>query len=525
MTVTRNALDARPTRIAVAVAVVAAFAHHEILGYWFTGTDTLPLIESSRVRTSGDLVAILTRPLMDGTPFVQNALFYRPVSSLSYAVDYAVWGLNPVGYHLTDLLVHAAVAALTALLVRELTGGDDAAGAIGGLLFATHPLTVEVVSSPARRQDALMAVFVVLSLLLFVRGIRRREYRYVVASTVAYALALGSKEVAVLLPGLVATWYLLETLGSETDIVSWVARGVRLGVPYAAVTVGYLGVRVAVLGGLGGYVGRDRVGEPVARLATRYARSLVYPVDLLEIWFSYGGRVVPNGLYVLLPLCLLLLAFAARRRGIRSLVEGERARSTLLFGVWILFPMAIFVRTGQYSVRSGYLSIVPVAGVLATLLAPPLRRLRRPTVTDWSTPEAGAALLAGLLALSLVAGSPLVHSYDRWERSGDVSEQVLTTIAEETDGPPPEQTLLVVGIPHSEGVRNMTDRPQPQSVTYLYGHTIAAWLRITRPGDAPRVLTGGTTTLDDGPVSVRAETERQERRTVVHLRYANRSRT
>lgn len=524
MTSVRRALATRPARLAFVVAAVAALTHVEILGYWFTGTDALPLVESSRVQTPTDLAAVLTLPLMQGTAFVENALFYRPVSSLSYAVDYAVWGLNPFGYHLTDLLLHAATAALVALFLRESTD-DDAVGTVGGLLFATHPLTVEVVPSVARRQDLLMVGFLVLSMLLFERGLRRREYRYVVASAAASALALASKEVAALLPVFVATRYLLEASRVETDVESWFRRGVRLGAPYAVATAGYFGWRFVVLGGFGGYVGPNRVSEPLARLATRYARSLVYPVDHLDIWFSYGARVVPNGLYVLLPVCLLLLALAVRRRSVPRLVGDERGRTALLLGVWLLLPIALFAWSGLYSVRSGYLAVVPVAGLLAVLLAPSVRRVRRGSGPTPSVPETGGALVAGLLALSLVAGSPLVHPYDHWDHSSDVSRQVVTTIADETEGPPPEETLRVVGLPHSKPVREMADRPQPQSVTYPFGHTVTAWLRLTRSEEPPRVVVGETTALDARPTEVRAETERRPRETVVHLRYVNRSRT
>jgi hypothetical protein len=92
---------------------LAIATHYEVLTYWFTGPDTLTLIETSRIGGSKSAIDTLTKPLMHGTNFVAlTGKFYRPVASLSYAIEYWLWGLDPFGYHLTDLLAHATAAVL-----------------------------------------------------------------------------------------------------------------------------------------------------------------------------------------------------------------------------------------------------------------------------------------------------------------------------------------------------------------------------------------------------------------------------
>ena len=87
----------------LSVVVIGFLAHKPALGCFFTGTDTFTLIDTARVTSARDLIEILCNPLMAGSGFVSQGLFYRPVSTLSYSLDYFFWGLNPFGYHLTNL--------------------------------------------------------------------------------------------------------------------------------------------------------------------------------------------------------------------------------------------------------------------------------------------------------------------------------------------------------------------------------------------------------------------------------------
>ena len=116
--VSRARRNGRSTNLATLAAgglvlCVVLGAHYEVLTYWFTGSDTLTLIEKSRMRSVEEAITVLTSPLMYGTNFsIIVALFYRPVANLSYALDSWLWGLDLFGYHLTGLLLHGSVACL-----------------------------------------------------------------------------------------------------------------------------------------------------------------------------------------------------------------------------------------------------------------------------------------------------------------------------------------------------------------------------------------------------------------------------
>jgi hypothetical protein len=112
---------------------------------------------------------------------------WHPLTWISHALDYAIWGLNPVGHHLTNNILHALNTFLVVLLaVRLLEGwkvkaGPEGRGAfldergilitgvVTGLLFGIHPLHVESVAWVAERKDLLCALFFLLSIMAYVK--------------------------------------------------------------------------------------------------------------------------------------------------------------------------------------------------------------------------------------------------------------------------------------------------------------------------------------------------------------------
>lgn len=126
---------------------------------------------------------------------------YHPLTWFTLSFDYALWGMNPAGYHLTNALLHSLGAALVFLLFRDWLGlvrKEDSesiawAAAIGALLFALHPLRVESVAWASERRDVLSGVFVVATLLFYTR--RKTGW-----ALILFAAALLSKIIAVTLP-------------------------------------------------------------------------------------------------------------------------------------------------------------------------------------------------------------------------------------------------------------------------------------------------------------------------------------
>ena len=92
----------------------------------------------------------------------------RPVMIFSLAVDYALWKLNPFGYHLTNLLLHLLCVGMVVLLVQALSRSPKA-GFLAGALFAFHPGHSEGVIAFLGRSDLLATLFVLGGFLLYWR--------------------------------------------------------------------------------------------------------------------------------------------------------------------------------------------------------------------------------------------------------------------------------------------------------------------------------------------------------------------
>jgi len=135
-----------------------------------------------------------------------------PVTWVTFGLDHALWGMDAFGYHLTNVLLHAANAVLCYLLALRLLGralpaASPGAIALGGgaaaLFFAVHPLRVESVAWITERRDVLSAFFCLLTVLAYLRMCEaegRARRRWLVASLVAYTLGLLSKSLIMSLP-------------------------------------------------------------------------------------------------------------------------------------------------------------------------------------------------------------------------------------------------------------------------------------------------------------------------------------
>lgn len=573
----------------IALFLLAIGVHIESLGYWFVAVDSPKLILSSRVTTWGDAVEIFTQPLMHETEFTTLALFYRPLASLSYTIDYWVWGVDPFGYHLTNLLLQGVAVVTVAVVVGELS--DDAVvGQLTAVLFALHPLTAEVVPAAPRRHDVLMLIFLLGSLALFVRSqrdgvLRRDSALYLGGSLVVYVLALGSKEPALVVPALVFVWAVFQQFDGDPYGTLW--RSVWATVPYGVLTVAYLAVRIAVLGELGGYRGSSVVFEDVGGIVAAYFVSVVYPVDVLGNGLAAGGLWI--GVVFLVGALLVLVAVsavgsAAGRIGAMDLplvallvgcallvmripwagwepfdpigellppltpspyppphtITGVLLGTTCLIGglwalwarpstsdridipslavfiVWFVVPLALYIRGHRYLVRTGYVSIVPLMAIFSLVLVSAVRERR----TSDRTLDHNAVLVGGVLLLLVpqIAASPLFHSYDGWQESGEVNRMVFNGLADELpdqDGP---TTLRVRGLP-SGIAESGNSFPKVRSIVYPGAQATGSWLRLTHPERELTVHNDGRTHLHRVPERVSINTTRNTDTLIAELHY------
>ncbi len=96
-------------------------------------------------------------------------LSYRPLVTITYFIDYAIWRLNPFGFHLTNILLHTGNTALFYLFLTAVLQNKKAI-LFSVLFFATHPLLIETVNAVGYREDLLSATFLLVSLRYFLKS-------------------------------------------------------------------------------------------------------------------------------------------------------------------------------------------------------------------------------------------------------------------------------------------------------------------------------------------------------------------
>ena len=115
-------------------------------------------------------------------------------------LDCQLYGLAPAGHHLTNVLLHATVAILLFLVLRQMTGALWRSAFVAAV-FAIHPLRVESVAWVAERKDVLSGVFFMLTIGAYVRYVRHSWSlaRYL-AVVLLFAFGLMSKPTLMTLP-------------------------------------------------------------------------------------------------------------------------------------------------------------------------------------------------------------------------------------------------------------------------------------------------------------------------------------
>ena len=334
-------------RSAAAVAVVLALVVYlPSLGNGFALDDTGDIVENTTVHGLANTGEILTSPYRGRVPPGRSP--YRPVTSLTYALNWSMGSGSPVPFHAFNVALHGANTALVTILLTTL-GATPLLALLGAAVFAVHPVHVEAVANSVGRGDALMALFVLLGALAYLRR-SRSEWARVGLVSLAYAMALASKENGVVLPALLVVLSLLfpRRAGRATQLPVFAAL--------AGVLVLYLAVRYQVLGTL---LQRDaapyivmlppwlRISTAVANI-TELTRLLLFPADLVA---DYGpGVILPTGIGALrfwvgggVLLAVGALAVSSLRRspwmtlGIVWIVLSVAVVGNILFpvGVWV----------------------------------------------------------------------------------------------------------------------------------------------------------------------------------------------
>ena len=333
---------ARPTRNQLFAVICLMLALVTLVVYWpitrhdFTNFDDDGYITGNPHVNSG-----LSWPnILWGFEHI-NAGYWIPLTWISHMVDCQLYGLNPGGHHLTNLLFHLTNTLLLFLLLNELTGALWRSAFVAAL-FAWHPLHVESVAWACERKDVLSAFFWMLTLLAYARYVRcvtsgtcqvtrkdsasspvtRHPSLYYSLALLFFACGLMSKPMVVTLPFvlLLLDFWPLERFSVQRSEVSVqnMARLILEKIPFFTLAAAGSGV-VFFTQKVGGAVSADTFSFRLANVFwayVRYISKIFWPVDLAVIYpFQSQGLVALAVVAaLLLAMCSGTFIFMARRR-------------------------------------------------------------------------------------------------------------------------------------------------------------------------------------------------------------------
>jgi protein O-mannosyl-transferase len=142
---------------------------------------------------------------------------YAPLTTLSLLIDHTLFGLNPAGYHLVNVVLHATNSVLVFLLIARLTESRSVALATAAL-FAVHPIQIETVAWVSSRKTLLCSLFMLASALCWCRP--QRSARAELWGTAFLGLALLAKAAAVVMPPMVLAYDVLVRRERLSEAVS-----------------------------------------------------------------------------------------------------------------------------------------------------------------------------------------------------------------------------------------------------------------------------------------------------------------
>ena len=362
--------------------------------------------------------------------FTDHFGHYMPITWLTLGIDYVIWGLNPFGYHLTNLLLHSTNAVLCYFLLRNLLRRclpDENPGRLGwmalagALFFSLHPLRVESVAWVTERRDLVSGLFFLPSLLAYLRSTEDTSRgKWLALSIGAFACSMLCKAMGMTLPLvlLILDAWPLGRYDREKP------KSVLLEkLPYLAV--------MATAAALSAWAQHD---------AKAVYTIQEYPPS--QILAQPGYRVSFYVLKTLLPFGLSPLYFYRRELGAAHVMGWIAVLAVTAFVllrrrqlpgpavVWAAFllliaPVSGFVQAGPHFAadRYTYLACLPFAALFAGILGlPPGGTARR------AAAAAAACVLVGFAALTVRQCGYWRNSIALWDRALSIEPDVYFSL-------------------------------------------------------------------------------------------------
>lgn len=275
----------RKSHVILILALVTFIAYAKTLPNRFVWDDEGFVTQNNVIRNSTYMDTVFTSDLFGDNP--TSVAYYRPLQTISYMADYFFWGLNPFGYHLTNIALHLLCVILVWLMVERL-GASRLLGTLTAIVFAVHPVNVNAVAYVSGRADPMSFAPILGSFLLFLRyrsasgNSPLTRTLLFTASMLCYVLALFSRESALLLPVMIVLYEF--TLSPSAGLK--LRKAIPAAAPFALITIAYVLFRSAVVESQGKALFVEANAPVIVRVQlvfaaiSTYIGLLIWPVHL-----------------------------------------------------------------------------------------------------------------------------------------------------------------------------------------------------------------------------------------------------
>ena len=398
----------RHNQLPPTLAVLAtAAAYSATLSFKFVYDDNQQIILNPMVQSWRNVPDYFVKNVWSQWGLFAHSVYYRPIFLAWLLLNFKLFGLSPMWWHLSTLCAHLAATWLVFVLTRQVTD-DSYTSLIAALLFGLQPVHVEAVAWISGVTDPLLAIFLLCSSLYYLRarvptGNDGGKRLHFVVSLALFALALLTKETAAVFPAIIVVyeWVLGPSSRGPFEKTKFEEYSRRAkaafaqAFPYFALLLAYLVIRALVLKSLVGTVTPLSLGTQlftIPSLALLYIKHLLWPFNL-SVFYNIPYVNTPGLSNFLLPMVLITLVAAV------LLWWARRSRAVGVAAAWLMLPILPALKISAY--RSGDIFhdryvYLPSIG-FAILVAVGLRQIGSAIAKDYYyTPAVVALILACL---------------------------------------------------------------------------------------------------------------------------------
>jgi tetratricopeptide (TPR) repeat protein len=364
-----------PSWKGIAVVLALTFAVYiPTLRYSFVLDDRGQILDNPAVHSWRLVPTYFTAHVWAGILPQVLGNYYRPVFLLWLRINDVLFGSHAWGWHFTTLLAHVCTTLLVYLLAFRLGISRDAA-LLAALIFGLHPAHIEAVAWISGVTEPLLGILLLASLLAYVQWRLEGARKWKLISLALFVLAVGEKETALILPGLllVYDWIFGTDWGRPLEgrrILAWCGEALRRTWPYFLLVLLYVPARIYALKGFSHGatpLSKEQLAFTWPSLFSFWIRHLIWPAGL-STFYDFPAVVHPTLRNFILPAIFDVGASGALFVGVR------RSRTAAFFALWLALPLIpllnlrVFLPNDFAHDRYLYLPSVGFAVLIALLL-------------------------------------------------------------------------------------------------------------------------------------------------------------